>query len=82
MSSILFVEDPMSAKLDAADGPLQVCTRDGRVLGYFTPAKPQKLHLEPPVSVEELDRIENDPNGRWVPASAVEAKLRELRCTK
>lgn len=61
---ILIVDDPLTAKLSAADAPLQVCTRDGKVLGYFTPAKPAQLNLDPGVSEEELDRAFADGPGR------------------
>jgi hypothetical protein len=39
----------------------EVYTRDGRVLGYFSPAKPKTLQLTPPVSDEELARRESEP---------------------
>ena len=54
--SIVIVQEPLSARLDAANAPLEVCSVDGRVLGYFTPAKSPKRQVQPPGSVEELDR--------------------------
>ena len=53
--SFLIVHDPLTSKLAAADSPLELCTPDGRVLGYFTPAKAKQLRLEPPGTKEELD---------------------------
>jgi hypothetical protein len=78
--SILIADEQLAAKLDRADGPLEICTRDGRRLGFFTPAKPAQRHLEPRISEEELRRRETDPNARWYTAEEVEAKIRELRC--
>lgn len=55
--SILIVDDPLTTKLAAADAPLEICASDGRVLGYFTPAKEAKpLKLDPGISEEEMDR--------------------------
>lgn len=53
--SIIIVHDPLTSKLAAAESPLELCAPDGRVLGYFTPAKEKKLNLEPPGTREELD---------------------------
>jgi hypothetical protein len=53
--SIIIVHDPLTAKLAAADAPLEVCAPDGRLLGYFTPAKERQYNLEPPGTPEELD---------------------------
>lgn len=55
--SIMIVPDPLTAKLAAADQPLELCAADGRLLGYFTPTKSKKYNLEPPPLPEgELDR--------------------------
>jgi hypothetical protein len=63
--SIVIVDEPLTAKLVRADGPLEVCARDGRVLGYFTPVGPPKQYkLEPQVSEEELDRRSRQKSGR------------------
>lgn len=62
--SVLIVDEPMSVTLDRADGPVQVCTRDGRVLGYFSPAKPKTLRLDPPIGEDEIRRIEAEGGGR------------------
>ena len=80
--SILIADDQLAAKLDGADQPLEICTRDGRRLGFFTPAKPAKRRLEPQISEEEARRRLTDPNGAWVTAEQVAAKIRELRCSR
>lgn len=60
--SLMIVDDPrMAARLDQADGSVQLCTRDGKLLGYFSPVKPKTIQLEPPVSNEELRRRESEP---------------------
>ena len=78
--SILIADEQLAAKLDRADGPLEICARDGRRLGFFTPAKPATRQLEPRISDEEAERRLNDPNAKWYTAAEVEAKIRELRC--
>jgi hypothetical protein len=62
--SIIIVTDPLTSKLAAAESPLQICAPDGRVLGYFTPAKAKTVNLDPGVSEEELDRREAAGGGR------------------
>ena len=77
--SILIADEQLAAKLDRADMPVEICTRDGRRLGFFCPAKPAKHQLEPRISEEEIERRLNDPDAKWFTAAEVEAKLRELR---
>jgi hypothetical protein len=67
------------AEFGRAGEAVEVRGPDGRVLGTFTPAK--RLP-EPNISEEELQRIENDTTGKWYTAAEVEAKLRELRCSR
>jgi hypothetical protein len=62
--SIVIVQEPLTSKLDQANAPIEVCAADGRVLGYFTPAKPQKRHLQPPATEEELERRFRTGGGR------------------
>jgi hypothetical protein len=62
--SILIVDDPLTTKLAAADAPLEICASDGRVLGYFTPAKEKTRQLEPPGTEEEFARREAAGGGR------------------
>jgi hypothetical protein len=78
--SILIADEQLTAKLDKADGPLEICARDGRRLGYFSPAKPAKHQLEPRISEEELLQRENDHSGKWYTAEEVEARMRDIRC--
>lgn len=55
--SLMIVPEAMKAKLAKADAPIEMCSSDGRVLGYFTPAKAgRKLNLDPGISDEELMR--------------------------
>ena len=77
--SILIADEQLAAKLDRADKPVEICSRDGRRLGFFCPAKPAKYNLEPPISQEEIERRLNDPDAKWFTAEEVEARLRELR---
>lgn len=62
--SILLVDSELATKLDQADGSMQLYTRDGRLLGYFSPAKPKTIRFEPPISNEELRRISAEETGR------------------
>jgi hypothetical protein len=80
--SILIADEQLTAKLDRADGPLEICTRDGRRLGFFTPAKPAKRRLEPTISDEELQRRLAEPDAQSYTAEQVEARMRELRCSR
>jgi hypothetical protein len=54
--SIIIVHDPLKKTLADADAALEVCSADGRLLGYFTPAKERKLNLDPGISNEEAER--------------------------
>jgi hypothetical protein len=55
--SILIADAPLTTRLAAVDAPLAICTSDGRVLGYFTPAKEAKpFKLDPEISEEEIER--------------------------
>ncbi len=59
------VKDKLKETLAAADAPLEVCGPDGRVLGYYTPAK---AHPRPPLEMsitpEELARRISAGGGR------------------
>jgi hypothetical protein len=76
--SVTIVDEKLSAELAQANGPVQVRSRDGRILGLFTP----QPFPEPNISEEELLRRENDTTGKNYTAAEVEAKLRELRCSQ
>jgi hypothetical protein len=80
--SILIADDQLAAKLDRADGPVEICTRDGRRLGFFSPAKPAQHRFEPRISMEEAERRLSDPIAQWFTAEQVEARIRELRCSR
>jgi hypothetical protein len=54
--SIVIVHDPLRKTLAAADSPLEMCSSDGHLLGYFTPAKERKLNLDPGITDEEAER--------------------------
>lgn len=62
--SIIIVHDPLTSKLAAADAPVELCAADGRVLGYFTPAKEKRLNLDPGISDEEISRRLAEGGGR------------------
>jgi hypothetical protein len=59
MNRHIVVDEQMRAKL-GKDEPVMLCSADGTVLGYFTPAPPQKLDLQPQISEEELERRRAD----------------------
>jgi hypothetical protein len=60
MSRLIIADENMQKKLGNADEPAMICAPDGTVLGYFTPTPPQKVKLEPPISIEELERRRAD----------------------
>ncbi len=63
--SLLIVHEPLTAKLAAADKPVELCSADGQVLGYFTPAKAKRHNLQPPILPPgELDRRFAEGGGR------------------
>lgn len=87
MSEVMIADEKLIERLDRADGPLEICTWDGRRLGFFTPAKPAQYNWEPPggwdEAFREAERDANDPNAKWYTAEQVEARLREIEaCTK
>jgi hypothetical protein len=79
---ILIADEQLTAKLEQADTPVEICARDGRRLGFFTPSKPAQHQLEPGISREEAERRLNDQNAKWFTAEQVEARMRELRCSR
>jgi hypothetical protein len=60
----IIADETLQAQMEQADGPVRICTPDGRVLAYASPAKPARLKLEPQVSEEELCRREQKGGGR------------------
>ncbi len=79
---IVIVDEALGAKLGQADGPVELCTRDGRRLGVFTPERAIPPDLEPGISEEKILRRLSDRSRKWYTAAEVEAKLREWRCSK
>ena len=78
--SIIIVHDALEKALTAAaDAPLEVCSSDGRLLGYFTPAKERKLNLDPGISDVEIERrFAAGAADRWPTFSATWRSGREL----
>ena len=75
----IIADEQMAAKL-VVDSPHEVRAADGRLIGYFTPAHHPKMSFpEIGLTDEELDRIVNDPNEKWVTADEVMARLRGLK---
>ena len=72
----IVADEQMAAKL-RVEGPHEVRTADGRLLGRFTPAKMSCPEIG--LTDEELDELLNDPNAKWHTADEVMARLRELR---
>jgi hypothetical protein len=82
MSEAYIADDKLTAALDRATGPLTVVTAEGKVLGYVTPARPTLGFLKVPFTDEEIERMVNDRDAPCVPAAEVEAKIRELKCSR
>ena len=61
---LVILPDSMKAKFLAADGPVECCTADGTVVGYFTPTGAKKYDLDPGISEEEMERREAAGGGR------------------
>jgi hypothetical protein len=79
--AILLADGAWAHKLDQLNEPVEICTPDGRRLGFFTPSKPMTYQLQPRISEEELERRFTDHNGKWFTAEEVANKLEELRCS-
>ena len=61
------VIDPATAgQLSGIETTVELCDPSGNVLGYFSPKVDRSLYdqVEPPISEEELDRIEREGGGR------------------
>ena len=58
------VESALGEQLDPSPGQAILCDSEGRVLGLFSPIRdrPKKddLHFEPPWSIEEIKRFEQE----------------------
>lgn len=77
MSRLIIADEAMRAKLGKHDEPAMICDADGNVIGYFTPATPQKpLNLQPQISEAEIQRrIADTTSPRYTTAEV----LRRLR---
>ncbi|MCH8042732.1 MAG: hypothetical protein IID44_03345 [Planctomycetes bacterium] len=61
------VVNPATAeKLSGIQTTVELCDPSGNLLGYFSPKVNPSLYdqVEPPISEEELDRIEKEGGGR------------------
>lgn len=68
---LVIVTAETGRKLEGSDEPVEVCTSDGRRLGFFTPAPAKKYNLDPGISREELDRRYAEGGGRsWAEIKA------------
>lgn len=78
-----FVADErLTTALSGATGPFPVCNTDGRVIGYVSPTRPTADHLQPLIGEDEIRQRFTDPDAVWVSAADVEARMRELKCTR
>ena len=62
--SLVFVDGELERTLHDADKPIQMCTSQGKVLGFFTPAKSVPLDVDPGISGDEVRRRMADRTGR------------------
>jgi hypothetical protein len=58
------VDQNVSGQFAAARDRLEICNPDGRLLGYFVPARNGYNGPECPLTEEELDRISRKGGGR------------------
>jgi hypothetical protein len=75
--SITIGDDRLVSALTETADAVEIRSRDGRVLGLFTPRTRLR---EPVISEDDLNQILTNPNTKWYTAAEVEARLRELRC--
>lgn len=61
---LVIVPAETGEKLQREDEPVEVCTPDGRRIGFFTPGPVRQYKLDPGISDEELDRREREGGGR------------------
>lgn len=79
--SLTITDSVTLAALTSATGcQLEIRGPDGQLLGRFTPApRPGMMFPELGITDEEMDRLRNDPNAKWVTGDEVLARLRSLR---
>lgn len=79
MSRLIIADDAMRAKFDNQSEPVTICTSEGRVLGYFTPATPPTtLNLQPRIRDDEIQRRIADTTSARYPTEEVLRRLRGL----
>ncbi len=67
MNKIVLDESALSA-LDALDERVEICDSTGRVIGFFSPrCDASEFEIDDPPSEGELDRIEDEFDGRPLP---------------
>jgi hypothetical protein len=71
----IVADEQMAAKF-RVEGPHEVRTTDGQLLGRIIPV--QMSCPETGLTDEELDERLNDPNARWHTTDEVRTRLREL----
>lgn len=77
--SIQIHDEQTAAILANATEPEEVRAADGRLLGQFIPAhRPKMSFPELGITDDELERLVNDPNAKWVSPEEVMARLREI----
>ncbi len=76
--SITIVDDRLAAEFAMLADTVQVRGPNGKIIGTFTPSQAPPMLI----SEEELKRRSDPNSGTWFSAAEVEAKLKELRCTK
>lgn len=77
MSELIIDDNRVADDLATAAGPVELCTRDGRRLGLFTPTLRQNLaHIPLLISEEELSRRERDTTCATYTTTEVLAKLK------
>lgn len=74
----IIADAKLQAQLEQAGGPVPICTPDGRVLAYASPAKSARLKLEPQISEEEIQRRLADTTSPRYPTEEVLKRLRSL----
>ncbi|QDU87292.1 hypothetical protein Pla175_06510 [Pirellulimonas nuda] len=76
------IDDELKRRLEATDGPVELCDAKGKVVGFVRVETPPNwrdywIDDEPKLSREEIDRRLNSPKP-GLTTEQVKAKLREL----
>ncbi len=68
-----------ASNLSSAQYPSDVHGPDGKMLGRFIPTSvPGMTYPESGLTDDELDKLANDPNAKWVTSERVMARLVEI----